>query len=47
MPPILQNYLTAISNKYGTTNDESFEILVAALVLDKPFDEVHQKVWVG
>ncbi len=47
MQPIITAYIQAIVRKYTITRDEAFEVLSAAIVLDKPFNEVHTDIWVG
>lgn len=44
---IINSYIQAIARKYSITVDTAFEILSAALILDKPFNEIHQNIWIG
>ncbi len=47
MSNILDSYIKAIERKYGISENEAFEVLSAVLMLDKPYDEVYQNIWIG
>lgn len=47
MQPILDAYIKAIAKKYNIDEDQAFEVLSAALILDKTFDETYQDIWIG